>query len=170
VSSATVNLRVGIGYDSHRLEPGGPLRLGGVSVSNDLHAVGHSDADALLHALIDALLGAASLGDIGELFPNTDSANRGRDSASMVSAVRDRLRGQDWRIVNVDCIVMLERPKLGHHKDAMRMRIAELLEIPAQSIGVKAKTGEGVDAVGRGEAVAAQCVALLERTARPEIE
>ena len=110
------------------------------------------------------------MGDIGELFPNTDSANRGRDSASMVTAVRDRLRGEDWRIVNVDCIVMLERPKLGHHKDAMRMRIAELLEIPAHNVGVKAKTGEGVDAIGRGEAIGAQCIALLERTTSVETE
>ncbi len=123
-----------------------------------------------LHAVIDALLGAAAMGDIGDLFPDTDAAHRGRDSASMVTAVRDRLRGQDWRIVNVDCIVMLQRPKLGHHKVAMRMRIAELLEIPAHNVGVKAKTGEEVDAVGRGEAVSAQCVALLERPAPPEIE
>jgi 2-C-methyl-D-erythritol 2,4-cyclodiphosphate synthase len=146
------------------------LRLGGVSIPHDHHAVGHSDADALLHALIDALLGAASMGDIGDLFPNTDPAQRGRDSASMVKAVCDRLRGQEWRIVNVDCIVMLEQPKLGHHKTAMRMRIAELLEIPAHNVGVKAKTGEGVDAVGRGEAVAAQCVALIERNTPMETE
>jgi 2-C-methyl-D-erythritol 2,4-cyclodiphosphate synthase len=166
----TANYRVGIGSDTHRLEAGGPLRLGGVSIQHDQQAVGHSDADVLLHAMIDALLGAVSMGDIGDLFPNTDPANRGRDSASMVTAVLNRLRGQNWRIVNVDCIVMLERPKLGRHKDAMRMRIAELLEIPAHNVGLKAKTGEGVDAVGRGEAVAAQCVALLERTASPEIE
>jgi 2-C-methyl-D-erythritol 2,4-cyclodiphosphate synthase len=139
-------------------------------VPHDQQAVGHSDADALLHAVIDALLGAASMGDIGDLFPNTDPANRGRDSASMVGAVCERVRGQGWRIVNVDCIVMLERPKLSRHKDAMRMRIAELLEIPAHNVGLKAKTGEGVDAVGRGEAVAAQCVTLLEQTAPPEIE
>jgi 2-C-methyl-D-erythritol 2,4-cyclodiphosphate synthase len=170
VSPTAVNLRIGIGYDTHRLESGGPLRLGGVSVSDDQHAVGHSDADALLHALIDALLGAASMGDIGDLFPNTDPANSGRDSASMVKDVCDRLRGQNWRIINVDCIVMLQRPKLGHHKNAMRMRIAELLDIPAHSVGLKAKTGEGVDAVGREEAVGAQCVALLEQTAAPETE
>jgi len=158
-----VHFRVGIGHDTHRLEPGGPLRLGGVTVPHDKHAAGHSDADVLLHAVIDALLGAASLGDIGELFPDTDPAHRGADSARMLAAACDRLRGQNWRIVNVDCIVFLERPKLGHHKNAMRMRIAELLEIPAHDIGVKAKTGEGLDAVGRDEAVAAQCVALIER-------
>jgi 2-C-methyl-D-erythritol 2,4-cyclodiphosphate synthase len=159
-----VHFRVGIGHDKHRLEPGGPLRLGGVTVPHDKHAVGHSDADALLHAVTDALLGAASLGDIGELFPDNDAAHRGADSARMLAAVCDRLRGQNWRIVNVDCIVFLERPKLGHHKSAMRMRIAELLEIPAHDVGVKAKTGEGLDSVGREEAVAAQCVALIERS------
>jgi len=160
-----VPFRVGIGHDTHRLEPGGPLRLGGVTVPHDKHAAGHSDADVLLHSVTDALLGAASLGDIGELFPDTDAANRGRDSAHMLKAVCDRLRGQNWRIVNVDCIVFLEQPKLNHHKQAMRMRIAEILDIPAHDVGVKAKTGEGLDAVGRQEAIAAQCVAFIERTA-----
>ena len=162
--------RVGIGHDTHRLEPGGPLKLGGVSVPHDRHAVGHSDADALLHAVIDALLGAASMGDIGELFPDSDPLHKGRNSADMVTTVCDRLRAHDWRIVNIDCIVFLERPKLGHHKNAMRMRLAELLEVPAHDVGVKAKTGEGVDAVGREEAVAAQCVALIERSAPQENE
>jgi len=144
-----VHFRVGIGHDTHRLEPGGPLRLGGVTVPHDKQATGHSDADVLFHAVIDAMLGAASLGDIGELFPDSDPAHRGADSARMLTAVCDRLRGQNWRIVNVDCIVFLERPKLGHHKNATRMRIAELLEVPAHNVGVKAKTGEGLDAVGR---------------------
>jgi 2-C-methyl-D-erythritol 2,4-cyclodiphosphate synthase len=170
MNSTALNLRVGIGHDTHRLEAGGPLRLGGVPIQCDLHAVGHSDADTLLHAVVDALLGAASMGDIGDLFPDTDPAHRGRDSANMLSVVCDRLRAHDWRIINVDCIVFLQRPKLGHHKDAMRMRIAELLEIPAHNVGVKAKSGEGVDAVGRSEAIAAQCVALLEQTAPPEID
>ncbi len=116
-------------------KPGGPLRLGGVTIPHERGAVGHSDADVLLHAIVDALLGAASMGDIGELFPDTDPANRGRDSATMVQAVCQRLRGEDYRIVNVDCIVFLQRPKLGHHKDAMRLRIAELLEIPAHDVG-----------------------------------
>jgi 2-C-methyl-D-erythritol 2,4-cyclodiphosphate synthase len=157
--------RVGIGHDTHRLEHGGPLRVGGIAIPHDRHATGHSDADVLLHALVDALLGAASLGDIGEMFPDTDEDNRGRDSASMVKAVRDRVLAEYYRIVNIDCIVFLQRPKLNHHKQAIRMRIAELLEIPAHDVSVKAKTGEGVDAVGREEAVAAQCVALVERTA-----
>ncbi len=164
-----MSFRVGIGHDTHRLEPGGPLRLGGLDIPHDRQAVGHSDSDALLHAIVDALLGAASMGDIGEMFPDTDAANRGRDSATMVQAVCRRLRGQDYRIVNVDCIVFLQRPKLGHHKDAMRLRIAELLEIPAQDVAVKAKTGERVGTIGREEAIAAECVALLERTAEEEI-
>ncbi len=164
----TLQFRVGIGHDTHRLESGGPLRLGGVSVPHEKQAVGHSDADVLLHAMIDALLGAASMGDIGELFPNTDVHNRNRDSAGMVAIVCDRLRAHDWRIDNVDCIIFAERPKLGHYKDAIRQRIAEMLDIPAHNVGIKAKTGEGVDAVGREEAVAAQCVALIERTVTPE--
>jgi 2-C-methyl-D-erythritol 2,4-cyclodiphosphate synthase len=166
----TVGFRVGLGHDTHRLEIGGPLRLGGVSVPHEKHAVGHSDADALLHAVTDALLGAASLGDIGELFPDTDAANRGRDSATMLKVVSQRLQALDCRIINVDCIVFLQKPKLSHYKDAMRMRIAELLEIPAHNVGLKAKTGEGVDAVGREEAVAAQCVVLIERTTKTENE
>ena len=166
----TTQLRVGIGHDTHRLTAGGPLRLGGVSVSHEMQAVGHSDADVLLHAVIDALLGATSMGDIGELFPDSDPHNRGRDSAGMISVVCDRLRAHDWRIVNVDCIIFAEKPKLGHYKTAIRQRIAELLDIPAHDVGVKAKTGEGVDAVGRGEAIAAQCVALVERTVKQESE
>jgi 2-C-methyl-D-erythritol 2,4-cyclodiphosphate synthase len=170
MTANSLNFRVGIGHDTHRLTPGGPLRLAGVPIPHDQHAVGHSDADVLLHAVIDALLGAASMGDIGELFPDTDPANRGRDSAHMVATACERLRAHDWKIVNVDCIVFLEQPKLGPHKNAMRMRVAELLEIPAHDVGMKAKTGEGVDSIGRGEAIAAQCVALIERTTKPEIE
>lgn len=163
----TVGLRVGIGHDTHRLEPGGPLRLGGVDIPNGRHAVGHSDADVLLHAVVDALLGGASLGDIGEMFPDTDPSHKGRDSGTMLVAAANRLREHDFRIVNLDCIVFAQRPKLLPYRDAIRMRIAELLEIPASDVGLKAKTGEGVDAIGREEAIAAQCVALLERKHTP---
>ena len=132
---------------------------------HDRHAVGHSDADVLLHAVTDALLGAAALGDIGELFPDTDPANRGRDSGQMLQAACGRMAEAGFRIVNVDCIVFAERPKLTPHKPVTRQRIAELLGIPPDRIGLKAKTGESLGPVGTEAAIAAQCVALLESVA-----
>jgi 2-C-methyl-D-erythritol 2,4-cyclodiphosphate synthase len=158
-------LRVGIGHDTHRLAPGGPLRLGGIEIPHDQQLIGHSDADVLLHAITDALLGAAALGDIGEMFPDTDPANRGRESSEMLRAAHDRLVAANFRIVNLDCIVFAEQPKLAHFRHAIRRQIAELLDLPADCVGLKAKTGEGVDAVGRCEAIAAQCVALVSRSA-----
>ncbi|MEX2113896.1 MAG: 2-C-methyl-D-erythritol 2,4-cyclodiphosphate synthase [Pirellulales bacterium] len=152
---------MGIGHDTHRLAPGGPLRLGGIDVPCDRSAVGHSDADVLLHAVTDALLGAASLGDIGELFPDTDPQNRGRDSGEMLAIVRDQVANRGFEIVNVDCIVFAQQPKLSPHKEALRQSLATLLGIAADRVGVKAKTGEGVGPVGREEAIMAQCVALL---------
>src|SRR5206468_5843388 len=110
-------MRVGIGHDTHRLALGGPLRLGGMDIPHDRHAVGHSDADVLLHAITDALLGAAALGDIGELFPDTDEQNRGRDSADMLSQAASRIRAAGFTVVNLDCIVMAQRPKLSTYKD-----------------------------------------------------
>jgi len=156
-----MNHRVGIGHDTHRLADGGPLQLGGVAIPHDRHSVGHSDADVLLHAVTDALLGAAALGDIGELFPDTEPANRGRDSAEMLQVAHRRIAEAGFSIVNLDCIVFAQRPKLHQRKDEMRRRIAELLHLPADAVSVKAKTGEGVDAVGREEAIMAQCVALV---------
>jgi 2-C-methyl-D-erythritol 2,4-cyclodiphosphate synthase len=153
--------RVGIGHDTHRLEAGGPLRLGGVDIPHDKHAVGHSDADVLLHAITDALLGAAALGDIGEMFPDTDEANRGRDSADMLAIAADQVELARYTIVNLDCIVFAQRPKLSVHKDAIRRRIAEILSIATDQVGVKAKTGESIGEIGREELIAAQCVALL---------
>jgi 2-C-methyl-D-erythritol 2,4-cyclodiphosphate synthase len=137
------------------------LRLGGIDVPCDRSAVGHSDADVLLHAVTDALLGAASLGDIGELFPDTDPQNKGRDSGEMLARVRDQIADKGFEIVNIDCIVFAQRPKLSPYKMAIRQRLAELLEIESECVGVKAKTGEGVGPVGREEAIMAQCVALL---------
>ena len=153
--------RVGIGYDSHRLARGGPLRLGGIDIPHDKHAIGHSDADALLHAVTDALLGAAALGDIGEMFPDTDPANKGRDSAEMLRAAWEAVAGAGWRIGNIDCIVFAQGPKLLPYKKAIRQRLAEILGVEPGQIGLKAKTGELVGAVGREEVVAAQCVALV---------
>lgn len=155
-------LRVGIGHDTHRLVPGRPLRLGGVIVPHDAGLLGHSDADVLLHALIDALLGAAGLGDIGEWFPDTDPANLGRDSAEMLAAVLARLTADGWRVVNADCIVFAQQPRLTPYKETIRSRLAALLGVPPDCVNVKAKTGEHVGPIGRGEAMAAQAVVLLE--------
>ena len=154
-------MRIGLGHDTHRLGDGGPLRLGGIDVSHDKHAVGHSDADVLLHAITDALLGAAALGDIGELFPDTDAANKGRDSAEMLRLANERVLAAGYQIGNLDCIVFAQRPKLLPHKEAIRRRIAEILGIGVEQIGLKAKTGEQVGPVGREEAIMAECVALV---------
>lgn len=124
--------------------------------------MGHSDADVLLHALTDALLGAAALGDIGELFPDTDEANRGRDSGEMLAAALAKVCEAGYRVLNVDTIVFAQRPKLSSHKLAIRQRIAELLKIPLEQVGLKAKTGELVGPVGRQEAIMAEAVVLLE--------
>jgi 2-C-methyl-D-erythritol 2,4-cyclodiphosphate synthase len=157
-------MRVGIGHDTHRLGPGGPLRLGGLVLSHDRHAIGHSDADVLLHAITDALLGAAALGDIGELFPDTDPANKNRDSAGMLGVAAARVGAAGYRVVNLDCIVFAERPKLSEYKAALRQRIAEILGLLPDQVGVKAKTGEGLGEIGREETIAAQCVVLLAET------
>lgn len=141
--------------------PGGPLRIGGVNVPHDCHLVGHSDADVLLHAVTDALLGAAALPDIGTLFPNTDLANRNRDSAEMLAAAAKEIRDRNYQIVNLDCVVRAERPKLADYYEAMRHRIAGILGINPLQFGIKAKTGEGVGPVGQGEVIEARCVALL---------
>jgi 2-C-methyl-D-erythritol 2,4-cyclodiphosphate synthase len=157
-------MRVGIGHDTHRLSQGGPLRLGGIEIPHDRHLVGHSDADVLLHAITDALLGAASLGDIGELFPDTDELHRNRDSADMLRQAAARTRQAGYRVINLDCIVFAQRPQLTPHKEAIRRRVAEILEIEPGCIGMKAKTGEQVGEVGREEVMMAQCVVLLEET------
>jgi 2-C-methyl-D-erythritol 2,4-cyclodiphosphate synthase len=152
-----------LGEDSHRLADGGPLLLGGLRIEHDKHAVGHSDADALLHAITDAILGAAALGDIGELFPDTAEENRGRDSADMLRVAHAKVAAAGWRIANLDAVVHAQRPKLSPYKQKLREQIAELLGLEVGQIGVKAKTGEGVGPVGREEAVVTRCVALLER-------
>ncbi len=158
-----MHFRVGIGHDTHRVGPGGPLRLGGLDIPWDRSLIGHSDADVLLHAITDAILGAASLGDIGELFPDIDPANKNRDSADMLARAYGAAVMAGWRIVNVDCIVFAQKPKLSEHKAALRAKIASILGIHGDAVGLKAKTGEGVDAVGREEAIQAQAVVLLEK-------
>jgi 2-C-methyl-D-erythritol 2,4-cyclodiphosphate synthase len=156
------NLRIGLGEDSHRTAEGGPLRIGGVDVPHNRHLLGHSDADVLLHAVTDALLGAAGLADIGQLFPNTDEANRNRDSADMLRRAYAEMNAAGYRLVNLDCVVSAQRPKLSPHKERIIARIAEILGVQANQINVKAKTGEGAGPVGREETIEARCVALIE--------
>ena len=163
-STTSFNLRVGIGEDSHRTAPGGPLRLGGIDVPHDRKLVGHSDADVLLHAVTDALLGAAALPDIGRMFPDTDAANRGRDSAEMLAAAAQKVLERNYRVVNLDCVVHAQRPKLADYEDAIRHRIAGILNVSPFQIGLKAKTGEGVGPIGLQEAISAECVVLLEKS------
>ncbi len=156
-------MRVGIGHDTHRLEPGGPLRLGGIDIPHDKSLIGHSDGDVLLHAIVDAVLGAIAAGDIGQLFPDTDPANRGRDSAEMLEAACDTVKSLGWRIGNLDCIVHAERPKLLSHRQTIRKRIADILDVDPDRVSLKGKTGEKIGPVGREEVIVAQCVALLEQ-------
>ena len=137
--------------------------LGGVSIKHDRGLVGHSDADVLLHAVIDALLGAAGLGDIGAWFPNTDPQWAGADSAKLLQGTLNEVRQRNWEIVNLDCTIFAEQPKLTSAKPHIQQRLAELLGIPADRINVKAKTGEQVGPVGREEAIAADAVVLLTR-------
>ncbi len=156
-------MRIGIGHDTHRLGPGGPLRLGGIDINHDKELIGHSDADVLIHAVVDAILGAAALGDIGQMFPDTDPANRGRDSAEMLEAARDAITAVGMRIVNIDCIVFAQRPKLLPHRQAIRQRLADILNIDPEQISLKAKTGECIGPVGNEEAIVAESIALLEK-------
>jgi 2-C-methyl-D-erythritol 2,4-cyclodiphosphate synthase len=158
------DLRIGLGHDTHRIAQGGTLRLGGIDIAADMHLVGHSDADVLLHAITDSLLGAANLGDIGQLFPDTDPANKNKDSAVMLSVAMEHVRAAGWQIVNVDCVVLAERPKILPLKTQICGRIAEILAIDAQRIGLKAKTGEQVGDVGTGQVMQAIVVSLLGRS------
>jgi 2-C-methyl-D-erythritol 2,4-cyclodiphosphate synthase len=155
--------RTGIGYDSHRFAPGGPLRLGGVELESEVHLVGHSDADAVAHALTDALLGAAAAGDIGTLFPDNDPANRGRDSIEMLRLALGRVRESGWHVVNADITVIAEQPRIGPHRDAIRRVLAGALGIEEDRIGIKGKSNEGMGWIGRGEGLACIAVATLSR-------
>lgn len=158
-----MSMRVGFGYDSHRLVEGRPLMLGGIDVPHHLGSLGHSDADVLLHALCDALLGALALGDIGSHFPDTDPAYKGADSRKLLAAVVKLINDKGWNVGNVDCTVVLERPKLRPHIDGMRTVIAELLGVALDGVSVKATTNEKMGFAGREEGVCAYAVALLER-------
>ena len=156
--------RIGIGHDTHRLEPGNGLWIGGLQIPHSQSAVGHSDADVLLHAITDAILGAAALGDIGELFPNTDPKNKDRSSSEMLAIAFDKVRSAGWNIVNMDCIVFAEKPKILPHREQIRLRVADLLAVDSSQVWLKAKTGEGIGPIGEKRAIAAECVVLLETT------
>ncbi|HEX8385569.1 MAG TPA: 2-C-methyl-D-erythritol 2,4-cyclodiphosphate synthase [Rubricoccaceae bacterium] len=155
-------MRIGHGYDVHRLVPGRPLVLGGVVVPSEVGLDGHSDADVLTHAVIDALLGAAALGDIGSHFPDTDEEWRGADSVALLRTVVGRLHEAGFHVGNVDATVVLQRPKLRLHVDAMRETLAAALGVGVDRVSVKATTGEGMGFVGTGEGAAAHAVALVE--------
>jgi len=155
--------RVGIGYDLHRLEEGRPLVLGGVTVPFDKGLAGHSDGDALTHAVIDALLGAAGLGNIGQHFPDNDPRYKGADSLTLLMRVASHLRQTGYTIANIDSNIVAEQPKLNPFLTRMRDRIAECLDLEPGRVSVKAKTNEGVGPEGRGEAIGAQAVVLIER-------
>jgi 2-C-methyl-D-erythritol 2,4-cyclodiphosphate synthase len=152
----------GIGYDSHRLLAGRRLVIGGVELPSELGLDGHSDADVLAHAVIDALLGAAGLGDIGEHFPDTEERWRDADSIGLLQAAVEMVAAEGLQIVNLDCTVVMEAPKLAPHRQAIRERLAGALGLPASRVNVKASSGERVGFVGRGEGVAALAVATLE--------
>jgi 2-C-methyl-D-erythritol 2,4-cyclodiphosphate synthase len=151
----------GIGYDSHRLVAGRRLILGGVEIPYDCGLEGHSDADVLTHAVIDALLGAAGLGDIGEHFPDSEERYRGADSLVLLGSTVTNVIAAGLEVVNVDCTVVMQAPKLGPHRPAIRQSLARALDLPPGRVNVKATTGEGIGFVGRGEGVAALAVASL---------
>jgi len=154
-------IRVGIGYDSHRFQPPGPLILGGIRIPFDNHLHGHSDGDVVCHALIDAILGAAAAGDIGEMFSDRDPANLGRDSTEMLTLVVKRVAGMGYRVQNADVTVVTESPRLSIHRAEMRARLAGVIGIAESAISVKAKSNEGLGWIGRGEGMACHAVATL---------
>jgi 2-C-methyl-D-erythritol 2,4-cyclodiphosphate synthase len=154
--------RTGQGYDSHRLAPGRRLVLGGIEIPSQVGLDGHSDADVLTHAVIDALLGAAGLGDIGEHFPDTADEYKDADSIALLREVGARVRAAGWVVVNVDATVVIERPRLAPHREGMRARLAEALGLDPGAVNVKATSGEAIGFVGRGEGAAALAVATLE--------
>lgn len=155
-------MRVGIGYDIHRLVEGRPLMLGGVPVAYEKGLLGHSDADVLVHAICDALLGAAGLGDIGMHFPDNDAQYKNISSLKLLSNTCRMVTEKGFRIVNLDTIVFAEAPKLGSHRHSMQVTIAETMNVTAEQVNIKATTTEGLGVIGKGEGIGAMCVALIE--------
>ena len=156
-------VRVGVGFDSHRFDETRPLVLGGVVIPDVPGLKGHSDGDAVAHAITDAVLGAAGLGDIGAMFPDTDPAHEGADSVALLAAAVRRLRGRGFRVGNVDVTVVTERPRIAPHARAMRERLAEALDVRPAAVSIKGKSNEGLGWIGRGEGLAAIAVATVGR-------
>jgi 2-C-methyl-D-erythritol 2,4-cyclodiphosphate synthase len=156
-------LRIGLGYDVHAFLEGRRLVLGGVEIPHSFGLEGHSDADVLTHALMDALLGALRAGDIGRHFPDTDPAYEGVSSLELLRSVARLMRESGWRLVDADCVLVLEEPRISPYRDAMRTAMAQALGVDPDCVGVKATTTEGLGTTGRGEGVAAQAVVLLEQ-------
>jgi len=161
--NAGAQLRVGIGYDSHPFALGRPLTLGGILIPSEFGLAGHSDADAVCHAITDAILGAAGLGDIGEMFPDSDPANKGRDSIGMLEAAVRRLAAAGYKVGQIDVSVIAETPRLAPHREKIRARLATALGIDSTSVSVKGKTNEGMGWIGRKEGLACIAVATLKR-------
>jgi len=156
-------IRIGLGYDIHRLKAGRRFLLGGAEIPFPMGEDGHSDGDVLAHALCDALLGASALGDIGELFPPSDPAYKDADSMKLLSNVYSRVKQAGWKPVNIDCVIICENPKVLPYRDVIRKSLADALEIPLDCVFIKGKTKEGLDSVGTGQAVEAYVVCLLEK-------
>ncbi len=163
-------MRIGTGYDVHRLVEGRELIIGGVSIPFEKGLLGHSDADVLVHAIMDALLGAMGEPDIGQLFPDRDPAYEGISSLKLLARVYERMEEKGYRLENLDSVIIAQRPKMAPHLEAMRQRIAEVLHCEASQIGIKATTEEGLGFTGRGEGIAAQAVALVEKKAPKDQE
>ncbi len=157
--------RIGIGYDLHRTQAGRPLVLANITIPHTFGLLGHSDADVVIHALIDAITGAAGLPDVGQLFPNSDPQYQGIDSARLLEHTMVELEKTRWTINNVDVVIIAQSPKISPHKSAMQQRLAELLGVERELVNIKGKTNEAVDAVGMEQAIACHCVALLKRPA-----
>jgi len=156
-------MRVGIGYDIHPLGPDRKLILGGVDVPHSQGLIGHSDADALIHSVCDALLGAMSEGDLGKHYPSSDPRYKGISSVVLLEEIAGMLSRKGYRLVNLDTVIIAQAPRLSPFLDAMRARMAEVLKVPREAVNVKVKSGEGLDAIGREEAIAAQAICLIER-------
>ena len=160
-----MSLRIGIGYDSHRFAPGGPLILAGTTIPVDFSLTGHSDGDAVAHAVTDAVLGAAALGDIGEMFPDTDPGLRGANSMEMLRAAVNRVHESGYVVTNTDIVIVTETPKIRPYRDAMRAELADVLRVASDAVNLKGKTNERMGWIGRGEGLA--CIATVALMRRP---